>query len=326
MGVANDLTGSLRDAQVRWRTTAIRRATVIRRAAIFLGSVGMIGGAVLLTVGLAQAAPDASRVGTDPTPGTVVLSPATGDASTTTTWTTTDGCPAGFQSSAVLEEINFNSAGTAISSPMTFTAVSGPFNLTGSNPVTTQPLIEDVPDLLSAANVQNGGSTEWVLKCSSVPSGLGVVPNSAVYFQDIEVNLGAAGTTYTVGTPTGTPAPTPTGTSTGTPTPTPTPTDTSTGTPTPTPTATSTGTPTPTPTSTGTAAPIPAATRSVLPSGAPATGAGGASLPSGGNDVLVGLGATLLAGSAAAIVLALRRKHVLAWEDGPDLSDSGGNT
>jgi hypothetical protein len=298
----------------------------------------MIAGAGLLTAGLGQAATGPSRVGTDPTIGTVILSPTSGTSATTTTWTTTDGCPTGFQSSAVLEEVNLNSTGTAISSPMTFTAVSGPFNLTGSNPVTSQPLIEDVPDLLSAANVNPGGSTEWVLKCSSVPSGLGLVPTSGVYFQDIDVSLGSTGTTYSVGTSTGTPTPTPTDTSSGTPTPTPTdtssgtptptPTDTSSGTPTPTPTDTSTGTPTPTPTdtSTGTAAPIPAATSSVLPSGAPATGAGGASLPGDGNNVLTGLGATLLAGSAASIGLALRRKRLPALEARADRAKPGGNS
>src|SRR5580692_216881 len=292
----------------RWPRTSARRLTErgvipemkglklkwgagrLRRTALTVGVAGATVGGMLLL-----AAPAGAVVGTDPTLGTVILSPTSGTSATTTTWTTIDGCPTGFQSSAVLEEVNLNSAGTAISSPMTFTAVSAPFNLTGSNPVTSQPLIEDVPDLLSAANVNPGGSTEWVLKCSSVPSGLGLVPTSGVYFQDIDVSLGSTGTTYSVGTSTGTPTPTPTDTSTGTPTPTPT--DTSSGTPTPTPTDTSTGTPTPTPTdtSTGTAAPIPAATSSVLPSGAPATGAGGASLPGDGNNVLTGLGATLLA-------------------------------
>ena len=168
----------------------------LRRTALTVGVAGATVGGMLLL-----AAPAGAVTGTDPTLGTVILSPTSGSNATTTTWTTTDGCPTGFQSSAVLEEVNLNSAGTAISSPMTFTAVSAPFNLTGSNPVTTQPLIEDVPDLLSAANVQNGGSTEWVLKCSSVPSGLGVVPTSAVYYQDIDVNLGSTGTTYTVSTP-----------------------------------------------------------------------------------------------------------------------------
>jgi hypothetical protein len=168
----------------------------LRRTALTVGVAGATVGSMLLL-----AAPAGAVVGTDPTLGTVILSPTSGTSATTTTWTTIDGCPTGFQSSAVLEEVNLNSAGTAISSPMTFTAVSAPFNLTGSNPVTSQPLIEDVPDLLSAANVQPSGSTEWVLKCSSVPSGLGQVGTTAVLWQDIDVNLGADGASYTVSTP-----------------------------------------------------------------------------------------------------------------------------
>jgi hypothetical protein len=168
----------------------------LRRTALTVGVAGATVGGMLLL-----AAPAGAVVGTDPTLGTVILSPTSGTSATTTTWTTIDGCPTGFQSSAVLEEVNLNSAGTAISSPMTFTAVSAPFNLTGSNPVTSQPLIEDVPDLLSAANVQPSGSTEWVLKCSSVPSGLGQVGTTAVLWQDIDVNLGADGASYTVSTP-----------------------------------------------------------------------------------------------------------------------------
>jgi hypothetical protein len=313
--------GSLRDAQGSWRT-----ATAIRRPALFLGSVGMIAGAVLLTAGLAQAAPTSSRIGTDPTAGTVVLSPVTGTASTATTWSTTDGCPTGFQTTAAMFEVD------AATSQLT--EVSGTVNLSGSTAIAAGQALQDtVVNLLVFAGVPNGGSTEWFVKCSSLPSALGsVANNTAVDYQDIEVTLNSSGTGYSVSTPTGTPTPTPTNTSTGTPTPTPTgtstgtPTPTPTGTPTPTPTATSTGAPTPTGTSTGTAAPIPSATSSVLPSGAPATGAGGASLPGDGNNVLIGLGATLLAGSAAAIGLAIRRKRVPGWEDGPDLSEAGGNT
>ena len=46
-------------------------------------------------------------------PGSLALSPTTGALTSTPTWATTDGCPAGFQGSAQLAE--FTSAGTLVS-------------------------------------------------------------------------------------------------------------------------------------------------------------------------------------------------------------------
>jgi hypothetical protein len=164
----------------------------LRRTVLTLGAAGAAVGGMLLIAAPAQAV-----VGTDPTLGTVELSPTTGTSATTTTWGTADGCPTGFQDTAELYAVNYNS------SPATFIAVSGVVNLSGSSPIAAgQGLQDTVLNLLSDAGVPAGGSDEWVVKCSSVASALGTVAaGTAVYYQDIEVNLSSDGTTYTVSTP-----------------------------------------------------------------------------------------------------------------------------
>jgi hypothetical protein len=101
------------------------------------------------------------------------------------------------------------------------------------------------------------------------------------------------------------PTPTPTATATRSPTPTPRPT----GTRSPTPRPTGTRSPTPRPTGTRSPFPSPGPT-GPFPSGPPETGAGGA-LHSG-NTVLIGVGATALAGSAAATGMAIRGRRALS--------------
>jgi hypothetical protein len=162
------------------------------RAVLTLGAAGVCVGGMLLI-----AAPANAVVGTDPTLGTVVLSPSTGSNTTTTTWSTTDGCPSGFQTSAALYEVDYGST----SSPPLVTEVSGTVNLSGSAPIAAgQGLAEDVPDALAAAGVPVGGTDEWVVKCSSVPGSLGVIGSTGVYYQDIDVTLDTA-TTYSTSTP-----------------------------------------------------------------------------------------------------------------------------
>jgi hypothetical protein len=68
-------------------------------------------------------------------------------------------------------------------------------------------------------------------------------------------------------------------------------------------TSSASGSPSPSATPTST----PSATPTSTPSGGAQTGAGGASLPGGGNALLIALGATLAAGSVAAMGLAVRR-------------------
>jgi len=62
----------------------------------------------------------------------------------------------------------------------------------------------------------------------------------------------------------------------------------------------------------------PTSTPTSTPSGGPQAGGGGASLPGKGNGLLIALGATLAAGSAAAMGLAVRRARALPGPEGPD--------
>ncbi len=66
----------------------------------------MTTGAGLVTAGLALAASGAQ-------PGNLILRPASSATALRPTWSTTDGCPAGYQGSAQLSE--FNSNGTLAS-------------------------------------------------------------------------------------------------------------------------------------------------------------------------------------------------------------------
>jgi type VI secretion system secreted protein VgrG len=95
------------------------------------------------------------------------------------------------------------------------------------------------------------------------------------------------------------------------PSPSPSPKPTGTRSPGPSPSPTGTGSPTPTPRPTGSRSPVPSpaptGSGEQFPSGPPQTGAGGA-LRSG-STVLMGVGAAALAGSAAAVGLAIRRRR-----------------
>jgi hypothetical protein len=310
-------------AHLRWPAL-----TAARRVILLLCAVGMITGAGLLTAGLAQAA----NIATDPTPGTLTFTdnstnlPVTsGPGSELLKWNTTDACPAATSASAVVVTID----------PDTNTQDSrASISATGAGPYAGTQMDSSVANLWENFTDDSGNTFELAVVCSAGAGGS--EQSTFVYYQYTYITYDPSASTFTVsatGTgsgPTSSPTPTPTGTSTGTPTPTPTPTDTSTGTPTPTPTDTPTGTPTPTPTDTptgtpaptptdtptGTPAPIPTTTSSVLPSGAPQTGAGGAARPGNDHDPLLALGVLLLAASAAAAVLAVRRTRVPA-QNGP---------
>jgi hypothetical protein len=289
----------------------------------------MIAGAGLLTAGFAQAASDPSGVGQDPTAGTLTFVDHTTQAAVTSgpgtellNWKTSDACPSPDNVSATVATFNADTGTTPFSLASNTSSGPGPY-AGAAMQATVAKLFADWTDGSSS-------TFEVAVLCTDKATATTTAGEYEPY-QYAYITYSASANTFTIsatgtGTTTPTGTPTPTGTSTGTPTPTPT--GTSTGTPTPTPTVTSTGTPTPTPTvtSTGTASPIPTTTSSVLPSGAPATGAGGASLPGGGNRALTALGAALLAGSAAAIGLAFRRKRGLLFEDEPDQTRPGGNS
>lgn len=298
--------GGRREAHVRWRT-----ATAIRRVVLVLGSVGMIAGAGLLTAGLAQAA----NIGTDPTPGTLTFTDATTNSPATSgpgaeklKWNTSDACPSPTNASAILVTIDLD---TNTQDSVASLVASG------AGPYAGIQVDDTVKNLWTFFTDGSSDTFQVAVVCSAGP--LGTEQSTFVYYQYAYVTYDPSANTFTISATnngsTPTPTPTPTGSPTGSPTPTPT--GTSTGSPTPTPTGTATVSPTPTPTGTptGSAAPIPAVTSSVLPSGAPATGAGGASQPGAGHNLLIVLGAALLAGSAAATTLAFRRMRIWPAHD-----------
>jgi hypothetical protein len=260
MSVMRPVPDSLRDAKVRWL--------------VLLGALGLTAGAGLLTATAALAV-------TETQPGNLIFHPPSGATTLTPTWSTTDGCPSGFQVSAVLYAMNADGSIGSSASP-TVANVTSAFS--GS-------LLGTIGKIISlGTNVRSGGTSEFVVACSTGPGGTG----NKTYVQAEWVTLSANGSTYTTSSR---PQTSPTGAST----------------PTPTSTVTATGTPAPNPTS------------GSDPSGAAATGGGRAALSGDANNVQLGLGAAALAGSAAAMGLAFRRARRLPGENGPGRSKPGGN-
>ena len=141
---------------------------------------GMLGG-------LGTAAASAS-VGTNL--GAVTLSPATGPASSTPTWSTSVPCNAGFQGSAVLRVAY--SATNTFSWSAAVNSVTAPFNGT---------LLDTVGNLAAELppGIPNGGTAELVVYCFSGASLTGTSDPE----MDIYVHISADGTTYTSDTNSG---------------------------------------------------------------------------------------------------------------------------
>jgi hypothetical protein len=279
-------------------TRARRR---LRRLAVALAAVGLIAGTGLLTAGFALAASPLE-------PGNLTLTPDSGPASAQPTWATTDGCPAGFQGSAVVSEFNTDGSFAGNISAVVDSPTAA-FNGTLQGTLSTE---------LSATNVTNGGTVAFAVGCFSQSGGTGNVE----YVQLTFVQLASDGTTYST-------------TSVG---PSPTAVQSQPATSTPgvrnnaaaDPAAAMTTSPTSTPTATATASPTATATASAsptstLPSGGAQTGYGGAALPGGPSNLLIALGAIALAGSAAAMGLAVRRSRKPTEENGNGDGTPGAN-
>jgi len=148
---------------------------------LVLAVAGATAGGLLVTAAAAQAV-------TGTGPGQLVLHPASGAATLMPTWSTTTACPAGYQTSAVLYALNTSgSIGSSISS--TVSNVTSPFGGT---------LLGPVGKLLSlGTNVSNGGTSQWVVACSSGRGGTG----QRTYVQSDNVTLSADGKSYTSSTP-----------------------------------------------------------------------------------------------------------------------------
>ena len=136
----------------------------LRRTALALGLAGGLVGGMLLTAGPADAA-----LGTQP--GTVNLVPPTGATSSTPTWATTIGCPAGFQGSAIFEEVH--------SDGVTFTTISPVVNssTTALNVAFSGTLQATIATIQSIGGIPNGGTQELFVQCASGTGGTGSVTN-----------------------------------------------------------------------------------------------------------------------------------------------------
>ncbi len=136
-----------------------------------------------VTVGAAALTPVPARAVAGMRTDSLSLTTASGAARLQPRWNTQDGCPSGFQGSAVLDELNTDgSIGRSISPVIT--NVSAPFGGT---------LLGSVGQLITAGtNVGDGGTDEWVVACFTGPHGTGSVDD----LQSIDVTLSADGDNF----------------------------------------------------------------------------------------------------------------------------------
>jgi hypothetical protein len=169
---------------MNWPRLKSLHAGRLARSVLLLAVAGAtIGGSTLLAAGAAEAA-----VGTQP--GTLVLTPGGSTASPTSTsptWSTTVGCPTGFQSSAVVKEAHAD--GTSSSASVFVNSATVP--LTG--PIPAQPLQGTMAQIQSFGAIPNGGTQELYVICYSGNSGTG----NAQPYMDLFVTYSADGSTYT---------------------------------------------------------------------------------------------------------------------------------
>jgi hypothetical protein len=152
------------------------------------GAVGAAG-----TAAGGSAAADAHQpyetVGTVGTqPGKLIIKPASGSTSISPTWSTTDACPVGYQSSAQLY-------GTVFGSANLFQWISGTLN-PGNSPIPVGQQLEfksTVAQVQQATKTPNGQTDKWVVKCAALNSGLG----NREYAQSVLVHISADGKSYT---------------------------------------------------------------------------------------------------------------------------------
>jgi len=147
----------------------------IRRAAFLLGTIGMIAGAGVTTAGPAMAG-----VGSEP--GHLTFNPPSGATTLTPTWSTSDGCPSGYQGSAQMAIFNVGSTLLSSISNVAYN-VTGPFRgeLDGS-----------MRAILQFAHVPNGGSLEFTVGCYSQEGGTG----NFTWIQSSLVTLSSDGKLY----------------------------------------------------------------------------------------------------------------------------------
>jgi len=175
MSVTQIISGALRDVTARWRT-----ARTIRRAVLLLAVIGTMAGVAVATAG-----PSLADVGSQP--GNLILRPGSGAASLTPTWSTTDGCPAGYRGSAVISMLTPHGRFISLIS-------STAYGLTKAFGGT---LDGSMAALLHFAHVKNGGTLEFAVGCYTQVGGTG----HYTYIQSTIVTLSSSGTSYTTSSP-----------------------------------------------------------------------------------------------------------------------------
>jgi hypothetical protein len=157
-----------------------RTASRIRRAALVLGAIGMMAGTAVVTAG-----PALASVGSEP--GNVRFSPASGATKLTPTWSTTDGCPAGYRGSA---QMSIFTAGGKFLSSISDVAYTVTTSFSGK-------LDGSMAAILKFAHVPRNGTLEFVIGCYSQEAATG----SFKWMQSIDVTLSSDGTSYTTSSP-----------------------------------------------------------------------------------------------------------------------------
>jgi hypothetical protein len=157
---------------------------VVRRRVWLLGGFAAAG--VLLGLWATDAGAAPAALGTNP--GAVRLSPASGPTSGKPAWSTSVGCPTGFQQSAVFSEVHADGTTFTTIAPVVDAGVSvslsAPFS--GS-------LEGTMARVQSVGGIPDGGTQELFVQCASGLGGTGSVKNE----MSIYVTYSADGTTYT---------------------------------------------------------------------------------------------------------------------------------
>jgi len=101
-------------------------------------------------------------------PGKLIVKPASGSTNISPTWSTTDACPSGYQTSAVLYATVYRSVSL-------MQQISGTLN-PGPSPVPAGEPLEigaTVAQVQGVTNTPNGQTDKWVVQCSTGVGGLG---------------------------------------------------------------------------------------------------------------------------------------------------------
>ena len=144
----------------------------------WLVSVAAIGIGVTLSSACSSNAAQSTNTGT----ATVALNPASGPEGSSPTWSTTTGCPTGFQGSAVFRAVL--ASGQTFSISGATNTVTAPFRGTLELPVS---------EIQTVARVPNGGTMEFAVICFSGESLTGTSHRE----MDTFITFSADGKTYT---------------------------------------------------------------------------------------------------------------------------------